>query len=251
MYAEHPTFIQPESEDIKVWRYMDFTKLVSFIDSRRLYFTRADKFDDPFEGSWPKVNVAAREVVPEDIKPEARETFLASMRGMGEMNKHWPRYNAINCWHMNNHESAAMWKLYLKSNEGIAIQSSYSKLKKSLIDDETVYLGVVKYIDYDTEYINEWNLLAPFMHKRKSFEYEQEVRALVTKWPVGEKRIDFNIDTIEHGLQIRADVEALVERIFIAPSAPTWFADLVKAVVNRYGYDFEIVHSTLNESPVF
>ena len=63
MYEEHPIFIQPENEDIKVWRYMDFTKLVSLIDSLRLYFTRADKFEDPFEGSFPKINVAARRKV--------------------------------------------------------------------------------------------------------------------------------------------------------------------------------------------
>ena len=73
MYEEHPTFIQPENEEIKVWRYMDFTKLVSLIDSRRLYFTRADKFADPFEGSWPKINVLAREFVPEDIPPGVRD----------------------------------------------------------------------------------------------------------------------------------------------------------------------------------
>ena len=24
---------------------------------------------------------------------------------------------AVNCWHLNEHESAAMWKVYLKSNE--------------------------------------------------------------------------------------------------------------------------------------
>ena len=35
---------------------------------------------------------------------------------------------AVNCWHINEHESAAMWDLYLKSNEGIAIQSTYQKL---------------------------------------------------------------------------------------------------------------------------
>ena len=60
MYEAHPTFVQPESEDVRVWRYMDFTKFVSFIDSRTLYFTRADKFGDAFEGSWPKMNVCAK-----------------------------------------------------------------------------------------------------------------------------------------------------------------------------------------------
>ena len=46
MYEKHPVFFQPDDEEIKVWRYMDFTKLISLIDSRRLYFTRADKFND-------------------------------------------------------------------------------------------------------------------------------------------------------------------------------------------------------------
>jgi len=247
MYEEHPKFVQPENEETKVWRYMDFTKLVSLLDSRRLYFTRADKFEDPFEGSWPKINVAAREYVPEDIPPEGREKWLAVMRNMGEICKHWPRYVAINCWHMNDYESAAMWKLYLKSDEGIAIQSTYSKLKKSLIDDEKVFLGMVKYIDYDTEFIDAGNILGPFVHKRKSFAHEQEVRALVSRWG----GIDFSQDTIEHGIQIRVDIDKLVERIFVAPSTPTWFADLVTAVITRYGHKFEVVHSRLDEDPVF
>lgn len=251
MYKEHPTFIQPEDKEIKVWRYLDFTKFVSLIDSCMLYFTRADKFEDPFEGSWPKINVAARESVPEDIPPESREKFLENILLIGETNKHWPRYHAINCWHMNEHESAAMWRLNLKSDEGIAVQSTYAKLKKSLIDDEKIYLGKVNYIDYDTEYIDARNILGPFVHKRKSFEHEQEVRALVLKWPTSKDSIDFTKETIEHGLQIKIDIETLIECIYVAPSAPAWFADLVKAVIKRYGYNFEIDHSKLNENPVF
>lgn len=251
MYEEHPTFIQPDNEEIKVWRYMDFTKLVSLIDSCRLYFTRADKFEDPFEGSWPKTNVAAREFIPEEIPLEGRDKFLELMHGKGETNKHWPRYTAINCWHMNDYESAAMWKLYLKSDEGIAIQSTYAKLKKGLIDDEKIYLGKVKYIDYDTEYIDAGNIFGPFVHKRKSFTHEQEVRAIVSKWPTGERGIDFSQETIEYGLKIKVEIETLIERIYVAPSAPTWFADLVMAVIAKYGYNFEVLHSRLNENPLF
>lgn len=254
MYEEHEVFIQPENEDIKVWRYMDFTKLVSLIDSCRLYFTRADKFEDLFEGSWPKINVAARESVPDGIPPEGRENFLKTMRRMGEINKHLPRNIAINCWHMNEYESAALWKLYLKSDEGIAIQSTYAKLKRSLTDDEKIFLGKVKYIDYDTEFIdvgNFLNVLSPFVHKRKSFEHEQEVRAIVSKWPEGKGGYDFTQETIEHGLKIKVDIKMLIERIYVAPNAPAWFADLVKAVFTRYGYSFGVVHSQLNESPVF
>ena len=251
MYEAHPVFLQPEIEDVRVWRYMDFTKFVSFIDSRHLYFTRTDKFDDPFEGSWPKMNVAARQFAPLHMPKEAQESFLKHMASIGEMHRNWPKFNAINCWHMNEHESAAMWKLYLKSDEGIAIQSTYRSLRDSITDDEKVFLGVVKYIDYDQERIDAGNLFAPFVHKRKSFEHEREVRAMVTKWPTGESGFAFDQETISQGLKIKVDVERLIEKIYIAPSAPDWFSGLVSDVVQRYGYKFEVVHSKLNEQPVF
>ena len=91
MFKAHPVFVQPESEDVRVWRYMDFTKFVSFIDSRRLYFTRADKFDDPFEGSWPKINVFARHQPPPDMPQEAQEEYIALMVSGGAINRHWPK----------------------------------------------------------------------------------------------------------------------------------------------------------------
>lgn len=250
-YKEHPVFIQPTDENVKVWRYMDFTKLVSLIDSRRLFFTRADKFDDPFEGSWPRINVLARQQVPDVIPAESREAFLTAMENSGAFNKMWPKYNAINCWHMNEHESAAMWKLYLKSDEGIAVQSTYSNFRASITDDEIVFLGVVKYIDYETEWIDAGNLLTPFVHKRKSFEHEREIRAVVTKFPSSRHGLDFSQETISNGLKIKVDVERLINRIYIAPNAPSWFADLVRALIHRYGYNFDVVHSKLNEQPVF
>ena len=229
---------------------MDFTKFVSLIDSRCLYFVRADRLGDPFEGSWPRMNILARQLVPDDVPEKARAGFAKAMKTMGEITKRWPRYNAINCWNMNEHESAAMWKLYLKSDEGIAIQSTYRKLKQSLIDKIKIHIGIVKYIDYETEWIDASNLFSPFVHKRKSYEHEQEVRAIVTKWPADEK-YDFKKDTIDYGLKIKTDIETLIERIYIAPSAPDWFAELVKAVVTRYGYQFDIMYSRLDEKPLF
>ncbi len=90
MYEPHPIFIQPANEEVKVWRYIDFTKLVSLIDTRRLYFTRADRFEDPFEGSWPKINVEARKYAPENLTEEEQKKYLDSMKWMGDLNKNWP-----------------------------------------------------------------------------------------------------------------------------------------------------------------
>jgi hypothetical protein len=144
-----------------------------------------------------------------------------------------------------------MWKLYLKSDEGIAIQSTYKKLRDAVIDDEKFFLGVVKYIDYESEWIDARNLLSPLVHKRKNFEHEREVRAVVTKLPTEVSGFDFTQETIARGLQLRVDLERLIENIYVAPSASDWLSGLVSDVVKQYGHTFSVVHSRLTEQPVF
>lgn len=251
MFEKHPLFAQPEDPSARIWRYMDFTKFVSLIDSKCLFFTRADKFDDPFEGSLPVPNVTSRAAVLETIPEPTRSMVKESMTRDWEFNKNWPRYNAINCWHMNDHESAAMWKLYLKSNEGISIQSRYNKLCESIIYDEPFYVGMVRYIDYEKDSIPANNVLAPFLYKRKSFEHEREVRVLIAKWPLTERGIDWKSETMNVGLTVRVDLSCLIERIYVAPGAPKWFADLTAAVISKYEHKFEVVHSKMDEKAMF
>lgn len=257
MYKDDPVFPQPQDKSEKIWRYMDFTKFLSVLEARSLYFRRADKFEDPFEGSYPRINVEARQNVPQYVPAEHKGKFMEVMDKIGDANRHWPRYTAINCWHLNNHESAAMWPLYSKSSEGIAIQTTYRKFLESFSSvEEDVFVGKVKYIDYDKEWIDTDNLLAPiltpFTHKRKSFEHEREVRAVVTRWPVDNGiGMDFNKETINHGLSIPVDLNLLIESIYIAPKAQAWFADLVSAVVKRYGYHYDVIHSNLDEQPLY
>ncbi|PIQ21065.1 MAG: hypothetical protein COW65_11240 [Cytophagales bacterium CG18_big_fil_WC_8_21_14_2_50_42_9] len=231
---------------------MDFTKFISLIDSRTLYFTRADKFEDPFEGSLPKINITSRKFVPLSVPEVDHENYLAAVHALGLIGHNWRRFTAINCWHENEHESAAMWKLYLKSDEGIAIQSTYKLLKESIIDEENVYIGKVNYIDYEKGYIDARNILNAFFHKRKSFEHEREIRALIMKLPLrGTGNMNSEKDTIINGLKIKVDVEKLIQNVYIAPNSPQWFSDLVDAVVKKYSYNFRINHSHLNNSPLY
>lgn len=253
MYQKHPIFEQPENDSEKIWRYMSFTKLVSLIDTRRLYFSRADRLGDPFEGSWPKVNVAAREIIPNEIKDEKVRSSLRAMRQKdgGDWSRLLSRFVSVNCWHMSPHESASMWKLYVSANEGIAIQSTYAKLRDSLIDEIDVFLGVVTYIDYETQSIDGGNFLAPFVHKRLSFKHETEIRAVIPENPINTLPIDFSATPADPGKQIRVDLEKLVEKIYVAPSSPPWFSELTEAAVKRYGYVFEVVPSDLDKRPMF
>ena len=53
-------FHNPPPADTILWRYMDFTKFVSLLEKRSLFFARADKLGDPFEGATPINNIKAR-----------------------------------------------------------------------------------------------------------------------------------------------------------------------------------------------
>lgn len=256
MYEDHPAFKKPNDPNLKVWRYIDFTKYVSLLETSKLYFTRADRFLDPFEGSYPKMNPIIQkqtfEQIAKDVPVEHRSKFIEHISKLRSYNKEWRRYIALNCWHANEHESAAMWSLYLKSNEGVAVQSTYSRLCKGLKEaNESVYIGEVSYIDYDKDYIQEGSVFNPFMHKRKSFVHEREVRALIWKPPTNQTGIDFTTETIDHGIYVDINLEELLEGVYICPTAPTWFQKLVENVTARYEYRFNVHQSRLNEEPVY
>jgi hypothetical protein len=253
MFEYHPTFIQPTDETEKVWRYMDFAKLVSILDKQCLFFARGDKFNDPFEGSYPLQNVLGRQSIPAGIPVESIPQFQQIMASIGDVNRNWPKHVAINCWHLNNHESAAMWQLYLQSNEGVAIQSTYKKLKDAFSTaSESVHLGLINYIDYETEFFAADNILNPFVHKRKSFEHEKEVRALIMKWPIGGVNgVNLDQDTIVGGVNVSVNLNLLIENIYISPSSPKWFVDVVTSTIQRYGYSFTLHQSDLKKSPIF
>jgi hypothetical protein len=40
----------------------------------------------------------------------------------------------INCWHLSEYESSAMWDIYSRKNEGIAILSSETNFMKAFRD---------------------------------------------------------------------------------------------------------------------
>ena len=121
---------------------------------------------------------------------------------------------------MNQYESAAMWNIYSKTSESIAIQSSFKRLKDSFnSNSKKIYIGKVNYADYNTEWIPEGNLLYPFLYKRKSFEHEKEIRAIYLELPPAEKEIIYLNQEAPHvGICVDIDIIELIETICLSPS---------------------------------
>ena len=248
MYKEHPVFEKPQSENATIWRYMDFTKFVSLLDKSALFFSRADKLGDPFEGSFSKVNVKLRPEVYKDKVPEEVLNYLA------EFHRVLIKCTTVNCWHLNQYESAAMWKLYLKSEEGIAIVSTFARLKDSLQGDKPdVYIGKVQYIDYENDWIPEGNSLFPFVHKRKSFQHEQELRAVIQELPRDEYgQVNMRSKPpFDDGIYVPVNLPVLIEKIYLAPTSPRWLFELVQSIIRMYRLEINVLQSTLDDVPSY
>lgn len=255
MYVRHPLLAEPENPDTKIWRYMDFTKFVALLERSALYFPRSDTLRqlDPFESSYPRLNV---ETLPTyafapEFSKERQEQMLAQLKDT-RPNMRRIVYEQIsktiyvNCWHINDFESAAMWKLYLKSNEGIAIQTTVDRLRSCFPAEESrqISLGMVRYIDYDTEYIPEGNVLLLSMHKLRSYEHERELRAVTMHAS--------DSDTAPAGLYLAVDLTALIQHVIVAPTAPTWFKELVQSVGMKYGLaETVFLPSALASTPLY
>jgi len=96
------------------------------------------------------------------------------------------------------------------------------------------------------------NGLYPFIHKRKSFEHEKELRALI--WTIEHGKNTWGINNKfknVDGLNVPVDVSVLIERVFVAPTAPGWVHELVTSIVDRFGLSVPVVRSHLAESPFY
>lgn len=245
MFADHPVFERPADPNATIWRYLDFTKFVDLLDTSSLFFTRADRFHDRFEGSYPQFNMNIRPQVYGDI-PESALQMAA------ETSRLCRRWMAINCWHLNPHESAAMWRLYIKSNEGIAIRSTYANLASSLLPcDDTIYSGVVKYIDYQTEWMPEGNMFYPFLHKRRSFAHENELRCIICRYPKSGGEEAKNEVTISDGIRVQVNLARLISGIFVAPESQPWMTRLIESLARKYSINVTISRSGLDGDPVY
>ena len=225
---------------------MDITKLLSLVHSQALFFARSDKLGDPFEGSFSRVNVSLRpQIYGFDTNPAAEEHF----RNFYEIMRRFRQFVVVNCWHWNDYESAAMWNLYAKDSNGIALKTDCNSLVGCLPADSRVQIGKVKYLDYSTTFIRENHPLAPFMCKRKSFEHEAEVRAIISLGSLNEA--GRNRPPCDHGVLQPVDVGSLVKEIVVSPQSPDWFLELVLSVVAKYGFHFPVKRSTLGDDPVW
>jgi hypothetical protein len=237
--------------DTVLWRYMDFAKFVALLEQRALYFARADRLGDIFEGDrrgqWDAfyldffrdaVSTAPGQKNPPTAAHVEQEAarLLREFSTIGERDRH---RSFVSCWHANTGESEALWRLYCPPPMmGIAIRTTAQSLIDALGDDPQIKLGRVLYVDFRKAFAGFHDRI---YWKRNSLSHEAEVRAVIQRFDVQE----------DLGLAMPVDVHKLLASVVPSPFAPEWFTSLVGSILRRFNVNSIVTPSELLAQPFF
>lgn len=228
---------------MNLWKYLDLAKFTFLLQKQALHFCRGDKFDDPFEGSYPI---------------SARDSDLFQGGSNGYSAEAWNKLVAVSCWHKSDIESDALWRLYTSMKQGVAIKTTWEKLQA--VVDGHAYLASVTYIDFIKDHAQIHIPSDVFEYKRTAYIHENEVRAIATRYPKTgiENGMPANSKPIpgeeipESGLLVEFNLSDLIDKIVVSPYSDSWFVDVVKGLSDNYASLGSIVmESELKADPVY
>lgn len=234
-------FEKKMSDDLKLWRYMDLTKFLELIIHQSLYFNRSDNFEDKHEG---ELNYKAREWLKQNPFNQAMEKPINS-------NPEKCKY-FINCWHQNDYESAAMWKLYGVIPDAIAITTNLRSLAQILPENISIK-KVTYYNDRDSSDINNLDLTQEnlFTRKRGAFIHENEYRAIYHYEKIEDSNIPpeaswVNKDKEPIGINFKINISQLIKTVYISPYASPLLNPIIENILKKYQLDgIKVINSDL------
>ena len=261
--------------DSRLWRYMNFAKFVSLLEIRQLFFTRADKLEDAYEGAWSEATLRQLDSLMEYGDDQERRDPITGNRLASEKEtaRLWKqiilghtqqerRYTLINCWREGEHESEAMWNQSPRHGEryDLAIKSDFKSLVHSFPSGSRLpdMVARVEYIPYQTTGM-PLSLAAPYLHKRIEFQDEREVRAIMSATQFvpdpahpnrdDVKAPDYSRDICDVGIGYEVSPADLIHEVVISPHAQSWLTELVAKVIERYGLRIPVSQSRLIGTP--
>ena len=238
-------FELPPDEGTKVWRYMTLDRFQSLLQASALYFAAARQFTDQYEGAISRIDNQRR---------AAHWSDVGAGNHISEAFEELRRLTKISCWHMSDHESEAMWRLYVAEGRGVAVQTTIARLAASFspfrldpsYGEETIWLGAVRYLDYRTTGLPDRSMLGRFFCKRRSFSHEAEMRAVISLRQAEE----FAVQVPEKGILVGVDLERLIERVFVAPGVSDEFVADVQCALKKAALSTPVERTELDD-PVY
>lgn len=268
-FTSYANLKKPEPDETVI-RYTSLAQLVWIVTQQKLPLIRIDLFRDPYEGSAPTSSINQQAIVlgggyrrlqtihilkswdPNDQVPvEPLQTTSARQAELSATRRNRTYSTHASCWRWGA-ESEGMWRLYCGEREGVALQTTFARLEKS-VEAEPILAGKIQYADYDT--------VPPFkedldhvMYKREGFAFEQEVRLLKPDQDHHDKLCNGTVhERLPDHLPIPWNIGATIDRILVSPYADEWYLEAVRAVGRLAGEEVEsrVSWSRLRKPPDF
>lgn len=239
----------PDDDDA-LWRYIDFTQLISILETKSLWFSAASGFTDKWEGGLTERQV---EQISDSI-PSFVENGADTVRQLYDALR---ATTYISCWHHRDEETASMWELYNDRGKEVAIKTTVGDLRRALRWSDDMIMGCVEYKDYN----GGGDLFpitrnSPFFHKRLSFKHEEEFRVVKSEFnlPEGVGMEDGLREIVVEkggaGRAISVNRETLIDEVVVSPVAGGWMRSLVEKVLDTHELDDVVVSdSKLGDDP--
>lgn len=251
---------KPKDDNMFLWKYFDIHRFIYLITEQKLFFTRLDKFDDPFEGISTSflrrealfTNMQLGENNSIKISPELLDKEIDTQFKVHQYLKKSNLHNKqnrqyVNCWFTCERESMAMWNIY-SNPDSVAIKLNFKKNKEKLIEtfdkfvskngyrlsiigDEITYLKLNPF-DISTK---KQNLKYSAMKKDISFAYEQEYRFLIYTNDLDKKPISF---------QIPLDLNEFELSVITHPTMENWKVENIRKLIKICNLNIPVVISS-------
>jgi hypothetical protein len=262
--VEFETGVKPGDDSVVLWRYLEFERFQSLLEHKALFFCRADRFADPFEGSLPRLEDEHRYVSQRQTDSlyglvKSEEEVRLSVAKLASFHHMMRCSHVVNCWQAKATESVAMWELYMKSNDGVAIQTTIGDLKCAFHNNtKKICISGVRYLDYERgsfyhrqEYpIDTYNVFSPLVHKRVEYVHESEIRLIHNTdfKPEDWSRKTHPFDT---GIFLELEVNTLIKKVILHPTSDESTLKKLEAIASKNGFKFAFEKSSLTKMPRF
>jgi len=257
-----------KSHDRDVWRYMELPDLLWILQNSKINFSSPTSFDDRYEATLPVAWYEFRKKQNRVIE-KSLDHKKGKFSDLSEQTRKSMRENSfVNCWHVNETESAAMWKLYGESRHTVAIKTTVDNLRSAFADQSKylISIGDINYIDFDSSQDNleedqmeqirkvhsgNRDAVGLLLLKRKEFKHENEVRAVILDGIADEEidSLDYQpVENLSPPVNVEVNLKYLIQDIILPPGCDEWFEETVHQAIKDSNVDEITVENISNSS---
>ena len=223
-------------------------KLETLVNNSEIFFPNATKLTDQYEVSIPDSTLKSK-------RKALKKSGLNNNQIKEKMDQFYWENNPkkdfvmVNCWSISQHESYALWKIYLgNEKDGIAIKSTVSSLIRAVQSGNDTYpeqffLGKVKYKTHIKP--DKLARLSIITTKKPYYDFEKELRLIIVNDPISEGNVASPYN-IHKGRTVKVNLQMMIHQVYVSPFAEDGYAQKVAKLLKSAGIKVD----TLRQSAI-